>query len=130
MISRRTLLLAAVAASAMAFAGPTSAFTTRPYEAGAVKKEIASGKRVVIHVYATWCLQCRAQASILAHLATDKTYDRIAIFRVDYTGQGDIVKELNVPRSTLIAYKGGKEVSRMSWGTSTESVENVLKAVL
>ena len=130
MISRRRLLVTAVAASTMFFAGPASAFTIQPYQAAAVKKEIASGKRVVLHVYATWCLQCRAQASILAHLATVKTYDRIAIFRVDYTNQGDVVKELNVPRSTLIAYKGGKEIARMSWGTSTESVENVLKAIL
>jgi len=30
----------------------------------------------------------------------------------------------------VIAYKGGKEVSRMSWGTTEDSVVNVLKAAL
>ena len=132
MISRRKLLVASVGAAActVGITGPAAAFTIEPYDAAAVKKEIASGKRVVLHVYAPWCLQCRAQASILSNLATAKTYDRIAFFRVDYMGQGDIVKELGVPRSTLIAYRGGKEVARMSWGTSTESVENVLKAIL
>ena len=39
-------------------------------------------------------------------------------------------RKLNCPRSTLIAYKGGKEVARMSWETTRDSVLNVLKAAM
>jgi thiol-disulfide isomerase/thioredoxin len=94
-----------------------------------VDKAIASGKPVVIHVYAPWCLQCRAQETILKRLSTDATYDGIAFFRVDHDKQKDVVEALDVPRSTLIAYKGGSEVTRMSWGTSTASVVGVLDTV-
>ena len=38
--------------------------------------------------------------------------------------------KLDCPRSTVIAYKGGKEVSRMSWGISKGAVVDVLKAAI
>jgi thioredoxin 1 len=102
----------------------------QPYDAAVVQKAIASGKPVVVHVYASWCLQCHAQASILDGMKGDRAYDGVTFFRVDYDKQKDVVAKLDCPRSTLIAYKGGKEVARMSWGTSQESVVNVLKAAM
>ena len=120
MIARRQLF-ATVAAIALAGVTPAAAFELKPYEPDAVKKAIASGKPVVVHVYAPWCLQCRAQDSILSSLSTTtKTYEGISFFRVSYDGQPEVVKELAVPRSTLIAYRHGKETGRMSWGTSDQ----------
>ena len=52
------------------------------------------------------------------------------MYRVDYDKQKDVVAKLDCPRATLIAYKGGKEVQRMSWETSQASVANVLKAAM
>ena len=115
-----------MAVTAVASAG---AFEFKPYDAAAVQKVIASGKPVVVHVFAPWCLQCRAQQSILEKLSSDKSYDGIAFFRVAYDDQKDVVKSLGVPRSTLIGYKGGHEVAKMSWGTNTKSVLSVLDVV-
>ena len=106
------------------------AFEFQPYEQGAVDKAIASGKPVIVHVYAPWCLQCHMQGSILDGLKTDPAYNGAVYFRVDYDNQKDVVKKLDCPRSTLIAFKGGKEVARMSWGISKDSVVNVLKSVM
>ncbi len=127
MFSRRFLLAATAAA---AFVSPARAFTLQPYQAGTVEKAIKSGKPVVAHVYAPWCLQCHAQGSILSGLANDHKYDGISFFRVDYDGQKDIVAKLACPRSTLIAYRVGKEVARMSWGVMSEDVTKVLPATL
>ena len=126
MISRRSLV--AAAAFLLVSVSAASAFEFQPYETGAVKAAIASGKPVVVHVYAPWCLQCRAQASILARFSTDPQLDRVTFFKVNYDDQKDVVAALGVPRSTLIGYKGGKEVARMSWGTSQEDVTKVLQA--
>jgi thioredoxin 1 len=126
MITRRSLV--AAAAILLASVSAASAFEFHPYEAAAVKAAIASGKPVVIHVYAPWCLQCRAQASILARLSSDPQLDRVTFFKVNYDDQKDVVAALGVPRSTLIGYKGGKEVARMSWGTSQDDVTKVLQA--
>jgi len=77
-----------------------------------------------------WCLQCHAQTAILDSLKKDPAYDGVSVFRVDYDKQKDVVGKLDCPRATLIAYKGGKEVARMSWETSQEAVVKVLKAAM
>ena len=125
----RRQFLALVGLSPFALADPAHAFEFRPYDKAAADQAIASGKPVIIHVYATWCLQCHIQASILDGLKGDKTYDGVMFFRVDYDGQRDVVAALNCSRSTIIGYKGGKEVGRMSWGVTQDAVLEVLKAV-
>ena len=125
MFIRRALFAAALFG---ALAGPAVAFEIQPYDAGAAQKAIASGKPVVVHVYAPWCLQCHMQASILDHLKDSKEYAKLQVFRVDYDNQKDIVGKLDCQRSTVIAYKDGKEVSRMSWDITEDSVVKVLKA--
>jgi len=127
MINRR-FLLATIGAFAVFPAATARAFEFKPYDDNIARKAIASGRPVILHVYAPWCLQCHIQASHLDSLAKDATYDRETFFRVDYDNQKEVVARLDCPRSTLIAYKGGKEVARMSWGVSRESVENVLRA--
>jgi thioredoxin 1 len=129
-MSTRRSFLSLMGSLPAVLAVPAEAFEIHPYDDAAVEKAIASGKSVVVHVHAWWCLQCHAQASILDSLKKDPTYDDVSFFRVDYDKQKDIVEKLNCPRSTVIAYKGGKEVARMSWGTSRDSVVNVLKAVI
>jgi thioredoxin 1 len=129
MPSRRSFL-SMMSAVLAAFPVPARAFEFQPYDAAAVQKAIASGKPVVVHVSATWCATCHAQASILDGLKNDRAYDGVSFFRVDYDNQKDIVAKLDCPRSTLIAYKGGKEVARMSWGTSKDAVVDVLKAAM
>jgi thiol-disulfide isomerase/thioredoxin len=129
MRSRRSVL-SLVGLLPVALTVPAQAFEFAPYRTAEVEKAIASGKPVVVHVYAPWCVQCHAQASILESLKSDPTYDGVAFFRVDFDNQKDVVEKLKCPRSTLIAYKDGKEVKRMSWGTDRSSVVGVLKAAM
>ena len=127
MLSRRSLLTFAALGFAPSLA---SAFEIQPYDAAKAQAAIASGKPVVLHVYANWCPQCHMQKSILDSLKTAGTYDSVAFFRVDYDNQKDVVAKLGCPRSTVIAYKDGKEIKRMSWGVTQAAVEDVLKATL
>ncbi|MBY0612781.1 MAG: thioredoxin family protein [Beijerinckiaceae bacterium] len=130
MIDRRLVLSSAVASLIVFAAAPSLALDLQPYEAMTAQKLIKSGKPVIVHVYAPWCLQCRAQASILKSLPGNPDFSKISFFRVAYDDQKEVVSALNCPRSTIIAYKGGKEVARMSWGTSEEDVVRTLKAAL
>jgi thioredoxin 1 len=129
MWSRRSFL-ALVAAVPAAFDVPARAFEFAPYDGASVEKAIASGKPVIVHVRAWWCLQCHAQAAILDSLKNDPAYNGVSFFLVDYDKQKDVVSKLNCPRATLIAYNGGKEVKRMSWETSRDAVIDVLKAAM
>jgi len=130
MLTRRTFIsttMLATFGAAVPFAA--QAIELQPYNATTVEKLIKSGKPVVLHVYASWCLQCHAQASILSSLAGDQ-YKGVSFFRVDYDGQKDVVAMLKCPRSTVISFKGGKEITRMSWGTAEKDVVDVLNTAL
>jgi thioredoxin 1 len=132
MLSRRLLISSGLALvlGVGAWSLSASAVELAPYVASDVEKLIKSGKPVVLHVYAPWCLQCHAQASILGSLQTDARLGQIHFFRVSYDEQKDVVAQLKCPRSTVIAYKGGKEVARMSWATDDKSVIQIIDAAL
>jgi len=130
MVSYRSLAAAILALAFSYCAVPANAVEPQPYEASEVQKAIKSGMPVVVHVYAPWCLQCRAQASILSALPPEARLNKVRFFRVSYDQQKDVVSALNCPRSTVIAYKNGKEIRRMSWGTSQDDVMSVLNAAL
>lgn len=125
-LNRRAFALAAIAAP-LALAGPAwAAATFQPYTAEAFAAATKAGGPVFVHVYAPWCLQCRAQEGILDRLMAEPRYAGATFFRVSYDQQKDVVAKLDVPRSTLIAYKGARETGRMSWGVTQDAVVKVL----
>jgi thioredoxin-like negative regulator of GroEL len=128
MLTRRSLLIGV--AAALSAPSLAQALDIQDYDAARVQAAMASGQPVVVHVYAPWCLQCHMQKSILDGLKAADEYKTLVVFRVDYDNQKDIVAMFDCPRATVIAYKGGKEVKRMSWGMTQVSVEEVLKAAL
>ena len=84
MKTRRSFLaLMGLASAALAY--PAGAFEFHPYDPAAVEKAIASGNPVIVHVYASWCLQYHMQASILDSLKNDPAYDHATYFRVTTT---------------------------------------------
>ena len=84
MLTRRTLLTAAAFAALPSLA---VAFELEPYDPVKAQAAIDSGKPVVLHVYADWCLQCQAQKNVLEKLKSAPEYNAIAFFRVDYDNQ-------------------------------------------
>ncbi|WP_374545086.1 thioredoxin family protein [Rhodoblastus sp.] len=124
-MTNRRLFLAALVATALVATG-ARAFVVQPYESAAAQQAIASGKPVVVEVYASWCPICQAQASVVEALKDKPAYRDITYYRVDFDAQKDVVKALNSPRATLIVYRGGKEVARQSWGATEEDVMKIL----
>ncbi|MEW6121771.1 MAG: thioredoxin family protein [Pseudomonadota bacterium] len=116
-------LLLAAGASSAPHAAP-AAF--QPYTAEAFARATKAGGPVFVHVYAPWCLQCRAQEGILSRVMTEPRFAGATFLRVSYDGQKEVVDALKVPRSTLIAFKGTRETGRMSWGVTDDAVLKVL----
>ncbi len=125
-LTRRAFALAALAVPAALAAPARAAAAFQPYTAAAFAAATKAGGPVFVHVYAPWCLQCRAQEGILDRLLAEPRYASATFFRVSYDQQKDVVAQLDVPRSTLIAYKGGRETGRMSWGVTQDAVVKVL----
>jgi thioredoxin-like negative regulator of GroEL len=90
-----------------------------------------AGKPVLISIHADWCPTCRAQAPVLAKLLNEGEFKAINALIVDFDQQKDVVKAFNArAQSTLIVFKGGKEVGRSLGDTSEESIKTLLKKAL
>lgn len=124
-MKNRRLFLAVLGVAALVASG-AGAFEIKPYQKDEAQKAIASGKPVVIEVYASWCPICQSQATAIDALKDKPAYRDITFFRVDFDAQKDVVKTLGSPRATIIVYRNGKEVGRESWGSTQEEVMKIM----
>ncbi len=112
----------ALAPAAKAQASETKTFTSAAFE-GAKK----AGRPILVEVTAPWCPTCKAQKPILSELSAQPQFAKLAIFQVDFDTQKDALKLLGVQmQSTLISYKGDKEVGRSTGITSRTAIEDQL----
>lgn len=102
-----------------------------PFDApqfAALNKE---GRPILVAVHADWCPTCRAQDPILSELLKTPEFQGITALRVNFDGQKDVVKSFGVQyQSTLIVFKGGKEVGRSTGDTHRKSIAALMKKAL
>lgn len=104
---------------------------TVPYTQATFDKLQHEGKPILVVVHADWCPTCRAQAPIIESLLKQNDFQGIASLRVDFDKQKEVVRAFHVSKqSTLIVFKGGKEVGRSLGDTSREGVERLLRKAL
>jgi thioredoxin 1 len=130
MLSRRTVLFAAMAANA-AFVAPSLATETRAFDQKAFAEAQKASKPIFIGVHASWCPTCKAQDPILSELMSTPKFNDLVYFVVDFDGQKDAVKSFGVrTQSTLIAFKGDKETGRSVGDTNRASIAALLDKTL
>jgi thiol-disulfide isomerase/thioredoxin len=106
----RLVILASLALVAM----PAAAQPIRAFSLSTLKAEQSAGRPVLVDAFAPWCPTCRAQAPTIDGLARDPAYKNLVILRLDYDHQVAEKKALGIShQSTIIAYKGNKEVGRV-----------------
>jgi thioredoxin 1 len=130
MMLRRAFLGAMVIGLAIgAFAA--SAAETEPYAAQNFTAAQKAGKSILIDITAPWCPICRAQKPILAELTADPKFKDLIVFEVDFDNQKDVVRAFNAQaQSTLIVFKGEKEIGRSVGDTHQKSIAALLTGAL
>jgi thioredoxin 1 len=130
MLSRRSVLLAAVAASA-AIAMPASAAGPQPFNDAAFAEAQKAGKPIFVFIHASWCPICKAQTPILAELTADSRFKDLVYFIIDFDSQKDLVRRFGARmQSTLISFKGATEQGRSVGDTNRQSIAALLNKVL
>jgi thiol-disulfide isomerase/thioredoxin len=87
--------------------------------------------RILVDISATWCPTCKLQKPIIDALADQPENRDLVIFAVDFDSQKPIVRELRAPgRSTLIAFRGGKETARSVGDVNPSSIAVLIKSTL
>lgn len=123
----KTLIRTLVLVAASIFALAAHALTIDDYSPAASKKAAASGKSYVLAFHADWCPTCKAQEKVFEQLKSDPALKKVTIYNVDYDGEAALKKELKVRgQSTLIVYKGAKEVHRSTGETSVDALKTTL----
>lgn len=127
----RPVFPVALALSAIAATLPASATEVRPFDARKFAEAQAAGKTILVDVYADWCPVCRAQHEELGRIYRDKAFDRLVVFKLNFDQQVDDWKRLGArSQSTLILYKGRKEISRSVAITDGDQLDRMLRAGL
>lgn len=122
----RRYLFAGLALSAVLLSAMSADALTRrlPFDQKAFDAAQASGRPILVEIYASWCPVCKVQRPLLTKLGQNPKYQKIAYFEVDFDRQKDVLRALRVSKqSTLIVFKGKNEVARSTGDTNHVSIE-------
>ena len=89
------------------------------------------GKPTLVSILADWCPTCKAQRSIIADLLKTPELQAITAMRVDFDSQKSEAQRFKAKyQSTLIVFKGGKEVGRSAGDSNKENIAALLKKAI
>ena len=87
-----------------------------------------AGKAVVLDISATWCPTCKQQKPIIDSLMKQPAYKDVTLMTIDFDSAKPTLKTFKVSmQSTLVAFKGEKEVGRSVGDTTPAGLESLVK---
>jgi len=111
-----------------ALASIATAGEIKPYSQAQFDTLAAGGKPVVLAVHADWCPTCKAQKPILNALMARPAFKDVTILTIDFDTQKDLLVHFKVGmQSTLIAFKGARELGRTVGDTTPSGIERLVK---
>jgi thioredoxin 1 len=130
-ITRRTLLPGAIAASAVSLSLTVQAAESKPFVQTAFEAAQKAGKSILVEITAPWCPTCKAQKPILSELLNQSKFKDLQVFEVDFDSRKEVVRSLKAQmQSTLITFRGEQEVGRSIGDTKRDSIEALLDKAL
>lgn len=100
----------------------------KPFDQSAFDKLTHAGKPVVLDISATWCPTCKAQKPIIDSLMKQPAYKDVTLMTLDFDADKPTLKKFKVAmQSTLVAFKGDKEVARSMGDTTPAGLEALVK---
>lgn len=104
--------------------GAAFAATEMPFTQQNFAEAQKAGKPILVHIWASWCPTCKAQAPTLSAIETDPANKDLTVLKVDFDTQKDVVKSFDVRmQSTLIAFHGNTEKARSTGDTDPASIK-------
>ncbi len=95
----------------------------KPFDQAGFEAAQAAGKPILVEIHADWCPTCRAQEPVISGLMQEPKNSDFIVLRVDFDNQKDMVKHFRAQyQSTLIVFKGKKEVSRSTGETRKDEI--------
>jgi thiol-disulfide isomerase/thioredoxin len=128
MLNRR---IALAAFALCAFAAPSLAADRQAFEAKAFQAAQTAGRSILVEVTAPWCSVCAKQKPIIGALEKKPEFAGLSVFTIDFDSQKELLRTLRVnSQSTLISYKGAKEIARSVGVSDPAAIEKQLRSAL
>jgi thioredoxin len=121
----RNLLLGAC----VAFLAISSSWAAEPepYDAAAFAAAQAADRPILVEIHAPWCPICAAQQPTLDRLEHSAELNDLAVFRVDFDTEKDVVRRFGAQmQSTLIVFRGKTEKGRSTGITDPAAIKALL----
>ena len=91
---------------------------------------LASGKPLVVDFWATWCGPCKMLLPIVEQISTEVAATA-KVGKVNVDDAQELARRYNVRNiPTLIFFKNGEEVDRITGMTSKDNILNRLRALM
>lgn len=126
-MNRRQFTALALAALATPLSVGRAMAAFSDYQAENFVRLLSSGGPVVVHVHADWCPVCRAQIPVMNKVLAQPAYKNVRAVRVNFDKEQRFLADYKVVRqSTILIFKGGKEIARLSYETDPARIEQTL----
>ena len=123
----RAPILTAAFVAVATITAPAAAAEFKPFDRATFDAAQKAGRPVLVEVNAWWCPVCASQSGTIKATVTDPAYANLLILRINFDKQKEEWKAFNVTKqSTLIAFKRGREVGRVSYITDKDKIRNLL----
>jgi thioredoxin 1 len=107
--------------------GGARAADPQPYNTAGFASAQAANKPILVEIHAPWCPICAAQAPTLDRLEHSAALGDLAVFRVDFDSEKDVVRAFGAQKqSTLIVFHGKTEKGRSTGVTDPAAIEALL----
>ncbi len=127
----RRLLRSVFVAAGLGLAALATFAAEMPFNKAAFDKALAAGQPVVVDFAASWCPTCKAQKPVVQALLAEPQRKSLTVFVADFDNEAALKKQLNVTmQSTLVAFKGGREVARSTGQTGKAELGALLDKAL
>lgn len=103
----------------------------KPYNQAEVERLASEGKPILLDFRADWCSICAAQAPVIRELMSQRKYQDLTTFTIDFDTAPALLKAYKVElQSTLIVLTGKHEQGRSVGDTSREGIDHLLSGAV
>jgi thioredoxin 1 len=122
------MLVAATCSALFALFSNLALCAEVPYDQAQFDAARAAGQPVAVVFHADWCPTCRAQAPVLKQLSQTPAFKPLTVYVADFDTEKSLKRSLGVTRqSTIVVFKGGKEVARSTGDTQEDALAALLR---
>ena len=103
----------------------------KPFSQDLFSASQASDESIVVYVFAPWCTTCKQQEVIIEKVIKEPRFDKVHYYVVDFDNDKDGRRKLKAnTRSTILIFKGKREITRSANDTDPASIQNLLEKAL